>query len=150
MERRLLEDILRDVHRCPTAGNLQAFRVVALVSPEQIAAAPLRQSFARKAGAVLIFVALRGVSEAKYGARGRELYALQDATIACITAMLAAEARGIASCWIGAFDPMAVSAFIGVDGKDAVPVAVLPLGYSAEAEPRKNCRKDFADMVVFN
>ncbi len=48
------------------------------------------------------------------------------------TLLLAAVDRGLASCWVGAFDENAVRDAIGVP-RPITPIAVLPLGYSAEA-----------------
>jgi site-specific recombinase XerC len=47
-------------------------------------------------------------SAAKYRERGARLYAIQDATIACAFAMLAATALGLGTVWVGAFDDVRV------------------------------------------
>lgn len=60
------------------------------------------------------------------------LYAIQDTAAAANHILLAAVERGLASCWIGAFDEKAVREAIGV-GEPITPVAVLPIGYSAES-----------------
>ena len=44
--------------------------------------------------------------------------------------MLAAEAEGLSSVWIGSFDPKKVRAALGVE-EDIVPSAILAVGYEA-------------------
>jgi nitroreductase len=88
---------------------------------------------------VLVFLSNAARAVRHYGQRGEQLYALQDATIACTQAMLAAAALGLGSCWIGAFEPAAVQRLLRVP-RGWLPVALLSLGYAAEspaAAPRR-------------
>ncbi len=72
-------------------------------------------------------------SASKYGTRRRELFALEDATIAASFAWLQAVASALGACWVGAFDDEAVKAiFCGKIGPDWRPIALLPLGYAVE------------------
>jgi len=81
----------------------------------------------------------------RYGKRGELLYAIQDATIACTFAMLAATALGLATVWVGAFDAGEVRRVIQApEGID--PVAILPLGYAAE-DPASPGRRRLEDLV---
>ncbi len=76
-------------------------------------------------------------SSSVYKSRG-ELYAIQDATAAVMNLLLAAYAKGLATCWVGAFDEHAVSKLLALPHK-ARPIAIIPLGYSDEkpiAPPR--------------
>jgi nitroreductase len=59
--------------------------------------------------------------------------------------MLAATAVGLSTCWIGAFDPDAVAAVVG-SPKPQVPVAILPIGYAAEA-PERTSRRELSDIL---
>ena len=66
-------------------------------------------------------------------ARGKSLFALQDATIAASFAWLQAVASGLAACWVGAFDDEAVrNVFRGEIEPDWRPIALLPVGHAAE------------------
>ena len=88
----------------------------------------------------LVFCANPARTVRRYGKRGTSLYCIQDATIACTHAQLAATALGLASVWVGAFDDDAVREAIGV-GQDLRPVAILPIGYAGEdakATPRRS------------
>src|SRR3990170_390322 len=67
----------------------------------------------------------------KYGPRGRDLYALQDAAAATENLLLAAHAEGLGSVWIGAFDEGAVVRLLDLP-RHVRPVALLPIGEPAE------------------
>ncbi len=77
-----------------------------------------------------------------YRSRG-ELYAIQDATAGVENLLLAAHAKGLATCWVGAFDENAVSGILGLPHKTR-PVAIIPVGYADEtpaAPPRMGLDK---------
>jgi nitroreductase len=73
------------------------------------------------------------------------LYCIQDATIACTYAMLAATALGLASVWVGAFDEQAVHKIICAEPGHR-PIAMLPIGYPNES-PRFRRRRALEDIV---
>lgn len=129
-----LEAILETMNRAPSAGNLQAYQVYAVTGRAplgRLARAALEQSFIAEAPVALVFCADPARSAWKYGQRGATLYALQDATIACAYAQLAATALGLASAWVGAFDEDEVRRAIGI-GAELRPIAVLPIGHPGE------------------
>lgn len=143
-----LQQILEAVQRAPSAGNLQAYEIVIVKEPQtkqMLASAAFGQGFVADAQVVLVFFALPQTSAKVYGDRGAMLYAIQDATIACTYAMLAATSLNLATTWVGAFSDKEVKAAIGV-GVRHVPVALLPLGYAGEKPYRTN-RRPFQDIV---
>jgi Nitroreductase len=143
-----LKQILEAINSAPSAGNLQAYEVVVVRDPErkrQLARAAWGQWFIAEAPVVLVFVANPERNRFRYGKRGDELYSLQDATIACTFAHLAAVALGLGSCWIGAFDDDAVRQVIGAS-RNMRPVAILPIGVPADMpEPKE--RRPLNDLV---
>jgi len=149
VEETKLQQILRAANLAPSAGNLQAFKIVVVKSEakrRQLAAAALGQQFVSQAQLALVFVADLKRSAGRYSNRGRELYALQDATIACAYAQLAAQELGLSSVWVGAFDAKAVADAINA-GKDMLPVAILPIGYAAE-KPYVTGRRKESEIAV--
>jgi len=143
-----LQSIFHAANRAPSAGDLQAYHIVAVRSPEvrqALARAALDQGSVAQAPVILVFLADPGRSGAKYGHRGETLYSLQDATIACAYAQLAAHDLGLGSCWVGAFRKDAVREAIG-SPPEQVPVALLTLGYPAE-EPQITPRRSLTDLV---
>lgn len=142
-----LTKILEAVNSAPSAGNLQAYEVILVRDPErkrQLARASWDQWFIAEAPVVLVFVA-NPERNRRYGKRGTELYCVQDATIACSYAQLAATALGLGSCWIGAFDDDKVREVVGIP-QNMRPVAILPIGVPADMpEPKE--RRPLGDLV---
>jgi nitroreductase len=148
VEEQKLRAILEAANRAPSAGNLQAYEIYLVTDPARLrllARAALDQDFIAQAPVALVFCANPARSARKYGRRGTALYCLQDATIACTFAHLAAAALGLASVWVGAFDDGGVRRTIGV-GDNLLPVAILPLGYPGE-KPQPTSRRPLSDLV---
>lgn len=131
-----LETILAAADSAPSAGGLKS-RAVLVVTNEQtkkqLVQAAYGQEFVAQAPVVIVFWALPSRSASKYGARGRDLFALQDATIAASFAWLQAVSAGLGVCWVGAFEDEAVkNIFRAKIGPDWRPIALLPVGYAAQ------------------
>lgn len=142
-----LDRILHASSLAPSAGNLQAFRVDVVVSPERrrgLAVAAEGQEFLAEAPVDLVFFADPDRSAGKYGARGATLYSVQDATIAAAFAVLSATNEGLATVWVGAFDEARVKAVCGESKLQ--PVAIVALGHGAE-DPPKTSRRSLREMV---
>jgi nitroreductase len=143
-----LDQILRAANRAPSAGNLQAYEIVVVrdaVLKRALIEAAGGQEQAGAVPVVLVFCANPARSAPKYHQRGERLYSVQDATIACTFAMLAATALGLATVWVGAFDDEAVKTALSLP-KGWLPVAMLPVGYAAES-PLPSPRRDLHDLV---
>ena len=100
----------------PTAGNIQPWRftvVRSIEAREQLAEA-LRQRWATTAPVVIVVSVDPRPCYARYGDRGERLYAIQDSAAAASNILLTAVDRGLASCWIGAFDADAVREALGI------------------------------------
>lgn len=143
-----LDAVLRAANAAPSAGDLQAYEVVKVTEParrQALARASHNQEFVAEAPVVLVFFANPARSAPRYGERGEELYSVQDATIACTFAHLAAADLGLGSVWVGAFDDASVARAVGAPA-GLKPVAVLPIGVPAEL-PRPTPRRKLADLV---
>lgn len=143
-----LQKILEAANRAPSAGNLQSYEIVAVKTLEMKKklnnAVNYEKNYFDKVPAILVFFAHPERSE-KYGERGAELYCVQDATIACTYAQLAAQELGISSVWIGSFDDKKLSEVLNAPS-NLKPVVILPLGYSDE-EPHVTDRRALNDLV---
>jgi len=148
VEKEKTDRILAAANDAPSAGNLQAYEIYVARKREHLsglAAAALSQDFIAQAPAALVFCAHPARATGRYGDRGMRLYALQDATIACTYAMLAATALGLATVWIGAFNDEAVRRVLRVSA-DMLPVAILVIGYAAE-QPLRTRGRSLEDLV---
>jgi nitroreductase len=143
-----LQHILEAANRAPSAGNLQAYEIYVIKDTktrQRIARDAYDQAFITQAPLVLAFCTHAERARGRYGQRGVELYAIQDATIACTFAMLAAAAQGLGTVWVGAFDTAAVKVVLGApDGIE--PVSLLPVGFPAE-EPDERVRRPLDELV---
>ncbi|MCQ8894249.1 MAG: nitroreductase family protein [Methanolinea sp.] len=121
--------ILDCASTAPSAGNLEAWDVVVVDDPalrEEVSDAAYQQEHVGAAPHLFVVCANYVRSMSRYGERGI-LYALQDATIACCYMMLAAHARRLHSCWVGAFLEEEVRQILGLPAH-VRPVAILCVG----------------------
>lgn len=129
-----LQKILETTNLAPSAGNLQAYEIYVVTDAKKrdgLACAALAQEYIAAAPLVLVFCTHPALTKGHYTERGTRLYTVQDATIACTFAMLAATDLGLGSVWVGTFDEKVVRMIIGApDGQ--IPVVILPIGYPNE------------------
>lgn len=150
VSREALETILRTANQAPSAGNLQAYEIVVVQDAGQrldLSNWALGQRSVAEAPVVLVFCGCPERSAPKYGSRS-ELYAVQDATIACAHAQLAASALGLATCWIGAFQVPEVSRIVRAP-EGTEPVAMLVVGHGDE-NPPTTARRSLDDLVMWD
>ncbi|MCK8517727.1 nitroreductase family protein [Methanoculleus sp. 7T] len=124
-----IDYILASASTAPSAGNREAWDVVVVTDEDvrmELASAALEQEHIREAPAVFVVCANYIRSMSHYGERGI-LYALEDATIACTYMMLAAHARGLHSCWTGAFNENDVREILNLP-EHVRPIALLAVG----------------------
>ena len=141
-----LERILDAVNRAPSAGNLQAYEIYLVTgSARKAALADAAEEFLTQPPVLLVFCAHPELSASKFTDRGPALYSVQDATIACTYAMLAASALGLSTVWVGGFDEEVVRHIIEAP-QGHRPVAILPIGYAAEL-PAITSRRNLSELV---
>ena len=93
-----------------------------------IADAAHHQEKIKLADGIFVFVMEKELSAAKYRSRGRTLYSLQDATIACTHLQLALESFGIQSRWIGAFRNEDMQNILGLNDKEVAGFLIYGYG----------------------
>ena len=150
VEQEKLHAILGTACAAPSAGDLQAYKIV--VATDQKVRDALRQAasdqaFIAEAPVCLVFCCDRQRSAEEFGERGKSLYAIQDATIAAAYAQLAVVAAGMGSTWVGYFDDAKVRAALNLEASFE-PVAMLSLGYPAEL-PQPTSRRRLDDVVEY-
>jgi len=144
-----LNHILEAANRAPSAGNAQAYRIFVVKDPavrQRLSRAAGNQPCVVEAPVVLVFCADPERSGAIWGSRGEQLLCVQDTTVACAYAQLAATALGLGSLWLGAvIEAEAIRETLGLT-EDLWPLAVLPVGYPAE-QPTLKPRRLLSDLV---
>ena len=140
--------ILEASTKGPSSGNLQSYQIMITFSKskkEQLTEAAHGQQYIREAPFVMIFCADPKKSQEEYGARGKELFCIQDATIACTYSQLAAHSLGLSSVWIGSFDENKISKILNLDN-EVKPIAILPIGFANES-PEITSRKPLEEII---
>lgn len=144
-----LHAILEMACAAPSAGDLQAYRIIVvqdLKTRTDLKKAALNQAFISEAPLCLVFCADPQRSAQQFGERGTHLYTIQDATIAAAYAQLGAVATGIGSTWVGQFDEKSVSIILDLE-PTLLPVTLLSLGYPAE-NPTPSARRRLDEVVI--
>lgn len=146
-----LTKILNAGRWAPSSGNTQPLELVVIKDQEtknQLVKAALGQSFIAKAPVAIVVCANIPRTERRYGARGSELYVIQDTAAAAQNIHLMAYALGYATCWVGAFNDEEVAKVIEAPEKMR-PLAIIPLGKPAE-RPEAPPRRNLEDLIHEN
>lgn len=143
-----LHKILETTNLAPSAGNLQAYEIYVVTDAKKrdgLSCAALAQDYVAVAPVALVFCTHPELTEGRYTERGTRLYTLQDATIACTFAMLAATDLGLGTVWVGTFDEKVVRLIIGAP-ESQVPVSILAIGYPGES-PTQHPRRPLNELA---
>ncbi len=133
----LVREIIELAKLAPSAGNLQSYKVVITREKLTNIDAPLN----------LVICAEPEKSASRYGERGRNLYAIQDATIFASYIQLALVDAGLASCWVGAFREEKLRSLLKIPN-NIKPIAIVCVGYAiGEKVGRK--RRPFEKIVLW-
>lgn len=148
---KLIGVMLHSAIHAPSAGNSQEWHFIVVKDEEikkRLARAALNQTFIAQAPVVIVVCIDKEKIRLRYGERGESLYALQDTASATMLLMLAAEALGLSTCWVGAFDEERVYHILDLPTQIR-PVAIVPVGYSDET-PSRPRRVPFEQLTSIN
>lgn len=134
----------------PSAGNIQPWEFIIVRKPEikrGLSIAALHQIFIEEAPVVIVVCANRIRSGRVYGARGTNLYCLQDTAAATQNMLLAAYALKLATCWVGAFKEEEAKKTLNLPDR-VRPVAIISVGHSAK-RPTTRSRRPLSKIVHY-
>jgi nitroreductase len=129
-----LEKILEAARLAPSAKNLQDWRFIVVTDErkrKQLAIAANEQMFIADAPVVLV-----GCSNSAYVMSGGQKVSSIDIAIAMEHIALATTAEGLATCWIGAFNPEKVRRVLDIP-KGIEVIGLMPIGYPADKETHR-------------
>ena len=141
-----VERLIEAARWAPSAGNIQPWEFVIVRNAEtkrRLSDAALHQTFIEEAPVVIVVCADVARSSWGYGSRGSNLYCLQDTAAATENMLLAAQALGLATCWVGAFHEDEVAKVVNTP-RNVRPVAIVPVGRPAKkpnAPPKRSMRE---------
>lgn len=125
----VLDELLQAARLAPSARNFQDWRFVVVTDPDMrqaLCRQALRQDFVRQAPVLIV-----ACSNNPYMMRCGQRIGPIDVAIALEHIVLAATARGLGTCWIGAFKPLNVRQILAIPSHIEV-VDLLALGWPAD------------------
>lgn len=135
----LVSQVLEAGRWAPSEGDTQPWEFAVVRDPEKKAAiveAAFGQEWMLQAPVFIIVCINARIAKAMYGDRGERLYSIQSVAAATQNILLAAEALGLGTCWVGAFSEPHVSVLLHLP--DWVrPAAIITLGWPAERPAQK-------------
>ncbi|RJQ35720.1 nitroreductase family protein [Candidatus Microgenomates bacterium] len=146
---KIVREMVELANSSPSAGNLQARSVMIIqnkkMKDEIRSAVRGFSKFTTEIPVIVVILAKLDESAQGYGERGRDLYALQDATIFASYLQLIATSKGFATRWVGSFNEDDIKKILKLP-TDLRPIAMIPIGVSAE-EPEDKERKPLEEIV---
>jgi len=130
IEKKKLDIIMEAARLAPSARNTQDWRFVVVTqrkARQQVAACTSRPDGFGKAGAIIA-----ACSNSDYVMRCGQAISPIDVAIALEHICLQATDLGLATCWIGSFDPEKVAAVLGIPD-DIQIIELMAIGYPADA-----------------
>ena len=147
----LINKILQVTNLAPSAGNLQAYKVFVVKNKKIIdvickVTGGIQRNFENNPQLIMVFCADPKKSGSRYKNRGEKLYSVQDATIACTYAQLAATSFGLSSCWVGSFEEGKIREIIKTN---LIPIAMLTIGYLKEdlKRPQRKSLREISKVI---
>ncbi len=146
----VLNRILEAGRLAPSAGNRQPWHFIVITDPEikhklsqvEISYSGLWWNWFIKDSAVTIVGC--GYVDTPYARKWSTI----DVTIALQNMVIAAEAQGVGSCWIGDFKQREVKEILGIP-KNLKVIALISFGYPAE-HPEPKEKKNLEEIVHHN
>ena len=145
VEAEKLSQIFEAARLAPSARNVQDWRFVVVTDKglkAKVAEAANGQMFLETAGAIII-----ACSNSDSVMRCGQAIGPIDVSIALEHICLQATEMGLATCWIGSFDPEKVRAILGVPDDVAV-IELMPIGYPAD-RAKEAKRERLEDIVCY-
>jgi len=146
----IVEKLIDAARWAPSAGNIQPWEFIIVRKPKikrRLVEAALDQVFIEEAPVVIVVCANEVRSSQGYGVRGETLYCIQDTAAAIQNIHLTAYSLGLGTCWVGAFREEEAREILKIP-YGIRPVAIIPVGYSAEA-PTPRMRKSISQIVHY-
>ncbi|MEM2885848.1 MAG: nitroreductase family protein [Thermoproteota archaeon] len=137
--RKVLRNVLEAGRLAPTANNAQPWHFIVVTDPE------VKRALSR--GRWNKFIEDSAFTVVGCGERASR-WSTIDVAIALENMVIAAEAQGVGSCWVGDFKEGQVRKLLGIPGNLKV-VCLVSFGYPDE-KPRAPNKKSLEEIVHYN
>ena len=141
-----LEAVLEAARLAPTAANRQPFKLIVIHTQGREAELKRIYPGAWFTQAPLV-ICVCAVTDKGWLRRDHKNYADVDAAIVMDHLILSATNKGLGTCWVAAFDPVAAREILRLP-PNVEPVAFTPLGYAADYGGPK-FRRLLTDLVCY-
>lgn len=141
--------ILEAAIYAPSSGNIQNWVFIVVTDDKkrnELSIAALKQNWMNEAPVHIVVCNNKEKVEKFYGKRGEELYSIQNCALAIENILLTATSLDLGSCFVGAFDPKAVSRILKLP-PELIPEAIITIGYPNEKP--KSTSIDPLELVTY-
>ena len=155
-EKKLVDDkmigvILHMATHAQSAGGIQCWEFIVVKDEkirEKLYNASLKQEQIKNAPVCIVVCADLKKFSLKYQERGEYVYSVQDTASAVTLIILSANALGLGSSWVRAFDEELIKDILELP-EGIRPVAIIPIGYAKE-KPRKESLIPFDRLTWYD
>jgi nitroreductase len=143
--------LLHSATHALSAGNLQEWEFIVVKDEDvkkKLASAALKLEHVYTAPIDIVVCADIAKAALKYGKRGEVVYAVEDAAQAAILLIVAANALGLGTDLVRAFDEEEIKGILNLPD-NIRPIAIIPIGYPAE-EGEVNIKIPFENITHVN
>lgn len=134
VDKGMIAEILDVAKNAPSSGNLQNWKVVVVDDKEkknQIVSTCLSQKWMNQASVFIVVCNDHENVNKMYGARGKDIYSVQNCAAFIQNILTAATDLGLNSCWVGSFEIEKLKQILRIPD-NVRPEVVITLGYSDE------------------
>lgn len=146
IEKEKMDYVMECVRLAPSAVNLQPWKFIILTDKEALDA--VKSTYKREwiQTAPCIIVACANHDESWHRRADNKDHADIDVSIAVEHLCLAAAEQGLGTCWVCNFDAALCRQVMSLP-ENIEPVALIPIGYPAEAEIPEKKRKSIEEIT---
>jgi nitroreductase len=146
----LINKLLRNAHRSPSAGHTQVQEFIVVIDPitkRKLCQASLGQRQVEDASVLIVVCSNTSRSVERYRKRGTEFYSIIDGAFASMIILLSAVNDGIGASFVGAFEDNEVRKILRLPIQ-VKPIGIIALGYPAE-KPERFERIELNNLVHY-
>ncbi len=146
-----IDKILEAGRWAPSAGNHQPWEFIVVRDKnvkDWIVDAAYGEEWMRNAPVLIVACINMRLARSLYGERGEKLYGIQDVANAIENVLLAANALGLGTCWVGSFSEPELAHKLHCPDY-ARPAAIIAVGWPAES-PKIPSRHGLSEFVHEN